>query len=284
MYTNDGTHAAPALRCYFNLLALAGLPECPDWLGAIKDAGYDGAQFVEPLTKEQAGSCERLGLGRAGGGRINTPAEADPLAARLTDEGMGCATVHVGWGMENDDDCGRLIEATLAAGAKHRLPIYFETHRATIFQDMWRTVQFVRRFPEIRFNIDMSHWYTGQEMVYGGFDNKLEFIETVLERAGFVHGRIGNPGCMQVNLDDGDEQRHPYIAHFCAMWTRSFAGFLKHAGPGDYICFTPELLAPDIYYARVFPKANGLLAEECNRWQQSLLLRDIARRCFSEAY
>jgi len=283
MYTNDGSGRAPGLRCYFNLLALNGLPARADWLAALAEARYDGAQFVEPLTAGQAASCEQLGLGCAGGGRINMPAEADPLAARLKDEGMECATVHVGWGMEDDVEVARLIEATLAAEEKHRLPIYFETHRATIFQDMWRTVQFVRRFPEIRFNIDLSHWYTGQEMVYGGVEKKLTFIEPVLERAGFIHGRIGNPGCMQVNLDDGDEGRHPYIAHFRAMWTRCFAEFKKHAGAGDYICFTTELLAPDIYYGRVFPHADGVLAEECDRWEQSLLLCRIARRCFAEA-
>jgi sugar phosphate isomerase/epimerase len=275
MYTNDGSSRPPSLRCYFNLLALNGLPSREDWLAEIKAAGYDGVQFVQPLTPDQAQACQRLSLGRAGGGRINHPAEASALVQRLAGEGMECATVHVGWGLEDDAEAARLIEATLEAATHHRLPIYFETHRATIFQDMWRTVQFVRQFPHIRFNIDISHWYTGQEMVYGGFENKLAFIEPVLERAAFIHGRIGNPGRMQVHLDDGDEVLHPYIAHFSAVWTRAFLGFLKQAVPGDYICFTPELLAAGIYYAH--PE------EDASRWQQSLLLRDIALRCFKKA-
>jgi hypothetical protein len=183
--------------------------------------------------------------------------------------------------MEDDSEAFCLVEAVLAAQERFQLPIYLETHRATILQDMWRAVQVVKRFPEMRFNIDVSHWYTGQEMVYGGFDKKLVFIEPVLDRAGFVHGRIGNPGCMQVDIGDG--LGRPYVDHFRAMWERAFAGFLRQAGPGDYICFTPELLAPDIYYGRVFPDASGAMREECDRWEQSLVLRGLARGCFAAA-
>jgi sugar phosphate isomerase/epimerase len=233
MYTNEGSGAAPALRCYFNLLAVNGLAGRGDWLEAVRAAGYDGAQFVQPLTAGQRAACERLGLGRAGGGRINTPEEAPALAARLKDEGMECATVHAGWGLEDDDEVFRLVEAILAAQERYRLPVYLETHRATILQDMWRAVGVAKRFPELRFNIDVSHWYTGQEMVYGGFEKKLAFIEPVLERAAFVHGRIGNPGCMQVDVGDGSAAGRPYVGHFRAMWERAFAGFLRHAGPGD---------------------------------------------------
>jgi hypothetical protein len=266
-----------------NLMALEGLPQAAGPLPAIREAGYDGVQFIEPVTREQIAECERLGLGRTGLGRINDARGAFELAARLSGEGQECATVHVGWGTEEDDEAARLIESVLEASEKHRLPIYAETHRATIFQDNWRTVQFVRRFPELHFNGDFSHWYTGSEMVYGGFENKLRFIAPVLERIRFVHGRIGNPGSIQVNIDDGDEQRHPYVTHFRAMWTGAFTGFLKSAQPGDYICFVPELLAPRIYYARVFPDPFGRLMEESDRWQQSLVLCRIAREAFEEA-
>ncbi len=133
-----------------------------------------------------------------GSGRVNRPEDAQELALRFAAEGMECATVHVGWGLEDDQQAFSLLEAVLDASTRHGVPLYVETHRATILQDMWRTVQFVKRFPEIRFNGDFSHWYTGLEMVYGGFQNKFEFIRPVLERVSFLHGRIGDPGSMQV--------------------------------------------------------------------------------------
>ncbi len=290
--TTDGSANQPALRCYLNLLALEDLPanssgpvtDSVDLLfESIGRAGYEGVQFIAPATREQLAACARLGLGRAGSGRVNFPAEAAELASRFRNEGLECATLHVGWGMESDDEAARLIEAVLQASTYYDLPLYVETHRATIFQDLWRSVQFVRRFPELRFNGDFSHWYTGLEMVYGGFENKLAFIEPVLERVRFLHGRIGNPGCIQVDIGDGGTVAHPYVAHFRALWTAAFRGFLKSAAPGDSILFVPELLSPRIYYARLLKRDTSDGEEESDRWQQSLVLRRIAGECFAGA-
>jgi sugar phosphate isomerase/epimerase len=262
-----------------NWLALDGLAEFPSGpLQAIRDAGYDGVQLIEPLDSAIAGEARALGLGVCGSGRVNRPEDAARLAAEARAAGVECLTLHVGWGLEDHGAACHLIEAVLAASADYGIPLYPETHRATIFQDMWRTVQFVSRFPELRFNGDFSHWYTGQEMVYGGFENKLEFIRPVLDRVRFLHGRIGNPGCMQVDIGDGDASRQPHVGHFRALWQAAFEGFLRAAAPGDTICFSPELLAARIYYARTF---DG--REESGRWQQSLVLCRIARECFGSA-
>lgn len=286
-YTNDGGRARPRLRTYFNLMALEDLPQesagpqpgpLEAQLEAIAGAGYEGVQFVEPATLAQLRRCEQLGLGRCGFGRVNRPEDAGRIAVRLAAEGMECGTLHAGWGIEDDNECFALIEAILRASDGNRIPLYVETHRATAFQDMWRTVQFVRRYPELRFNGDFSHWYTGLEMVYGGFENKAAFIAPVLERVAFLHGRIGNPGSMQVDIGEGDAAVHPYVGHFLQLWSAAFAGFRRNASAGDYILFVPELLSPRIYYGRVF---GG--REECDRWRQSLVLCRLAREAFAAA-
>ncbi len=290
--SNAGGSAAPALLSYFNLLALEDLPEWsagPSGLDfdsqmeAIAAAGYDGIQFADVPVPEQVALCRGLGLRQAGSTRINTPDQASTNAARLRDLGLECATAHVAWGLEDDSEAFALIEAILEASEKLRFPIYLETHRATLFQDMWRTVRFVERYPDLRFNGDFSHWYAGLEMVYGGFDMKFAFIAPVLERVRFLHGRIASPGCIQVDIGEGTTASHPYVEHYRRLWTAAFRGFLASARAGDFICFAPELLAPRIYYARTFPDASGQMREEGDRWTQSLLLRRIARECFAAA-
>ncbi|MDE1177433.1 MAG: hypothetical protein PW789_12645 [Edaphobacter sp.] len=211
--------------------------------------------------------------------RVNNPADADLCAGQAKQLGLECLTLHVGWGLEDDDDAFRLIDAVLDASARYSVPLYVETHRATIFQDMWRTVGFHRRFPSLEFNGDFSHWYTGQEMVYGGFEKKLEFIAPILSNVRFLHGRIGNPGSIQVDLGDGNPEQHPYILHFRMLWTAAIAGYMAASATRQpFLTFTPELLAADIYYARRFRDV-----EESDRWQQSLLLRQIAFECFRHA-
>lgn len=286
--THSETQKGPALSSCLNLGNLRDLPAdstgplagLPGQLAAIAAAGFHGVQFVEG---GDAALCAQHALEMFGSARINEPAEADPVTAELAAAGHRCATLHVGWGTEDDDQCARLIEAVLTASQRHDLPLYIETHRATICQDMWRTVQWTHRFPEIRFNGDFSHWYTGQEMVYGGFENKMRFIEPVLDRVRFLHGRIGSPGCIQVNIDDGDAGSHAYIDHFTQLWTASFAGFLRSAKPGDTIVFAVELLEPRIHYARTFADSTGRMTEESDRWAQALVLKRIAETAFEEA-
>ncbi len=270
---------ANRLRCFMNLQSFDTMEQAPSKsLDAIRDAGYEGVQFTEPLDRARKDEALRLGLGVCGSGRVNSSQDADRLAEEARDEGLECLTLHVGWGTENDDEAAVLIEAVLAAAAKHSVPLYPETHRATIFQDPWRTVQFLARFPDLEFNADFSHWYTGTEMVYGGVEMKMELFRPVLARIGFMHGRIGNPGCMQVDVGDGSGDGRPYVGHFRTMWTESFAGFLKRRPAADRFCFAPELLGPEYYYARTF---NG--REETDRWQQSLVLVKMARECFAKA-
>ncbi|QNI33979.1 hypothetical protein H7849_08760 [Alloacidobacterium dinghuense] len=57
---------SPRLRCYFNWLALNGLPPFSGApLEAIRAAGYDGVQFVEPLSRQLVEQARSLGLGVA---------------------------------------------------------------------------------------------------------------------------------------------------------------------------------------------------------------------------
>lgn len=281
--TNDGTGQSPYLRLDINYGNCTDLPTFStgpkgddiEKHRAIKTAGFDGVQDGDPEL------CRMLGLKNTAHARINKVGELDELLPKWQREGLDCASLHLGWGMESDGEVDDLVRYVIDKSISSNFPLYVETHRATITQDMQRTVELIRRFPEIRFNGDFSHWYTGQEMVYGGIENKWAFIAPVFERVRFVHARIGNPGSIQVDIADGKNQ--VYVDHFREMWTRAFTGFLKSAQPGDFLCFTVELLQSDIFYARVIKNSAGEWVEEGDRWQQALLYTEIAKECWQEA-
>ncbi len=279
---NDGTRRPPYLRVDLSMGNVGQLPAFSrgprgqglELLETIQAAGYDGVQGADGALARQAG------LKATSGARINQVGEAEEIVRKGKDGGFDCITAHVAWGLESDAEVDALVRDILQTCARHDYPIYIETHRATITQDPWRTLQLVKRFPDIRFNGDFSHWYTGCEMVYGDFEAKLETLAPVFERVRFLHGRIGNPGSMQADLGPAPgaaQGKQDYVAHFREMWKRSFTGFLKTAGPGDFICFTPELLPADIYYARLVPDGAGGWHEESDRWEQALVLTHIAR-------
>jgi hypothetical protein len=291
-FANDGTSDPPKLRVYLNLDTLVDLragsvwPELdglPRWRRLLED-GFEGVQITSDEAAAPGAPMLHCGLDR-----INTPREAEAVAAKHAARGDFCITVHVGWGLEDEGEICRLVEATLNASARHRLPIFIETHRATITQDLWRTVQIAKSFPEVRFNGDFSHYYCGQELVYGDWAAKLAFMEPIFARTGFLHGRIASPGCMQVGIDDVDSrpaQAHGvvnYLDHFRELWTRAMRGFLRSAEAGDVLIFAPELLSGTHYYARMFPDSNGRPIEESDRYAQALLLKELARACFEDA-
>lgn len=293
-YLNDQTQDAPKLRIYLNTGNLTDLPENSIWPGLcgpdaaehlIKD-GFEGIQLDGGETALDAES----GIPYCGLDRINSPKEAEPIFRKHVENGEPCISLHLGWGMEDDDEIDRLVESVLAASDKLNLPAFVETHRATITQDMWRTVQITKRFPEILFNGDFSHLYCGQEMVYGDFEAKLDFLQPVFDRVGFMHGRIAAPGYMQAPIESEDGRprmavpgARDYLADFKTMWTRAMAGFKKNAPAGSVLIFAPELLRKDIYYARVFPNNDGHLAEESDRYAQALLYQNIAQTCWANA-
>jgi hypothetical protein len=288
---HDRSSEAPRLKIYLNMGTLTDLPAESSWprleggeaLAFLKQAGFEGVQDGD------AGLCRAAGIGSAASGRVDKPGEAGELAKRFKELGHEACTLHVGTGFEDDAQMDQLVGAVLEASARFDFPMYIETHRATITQDVWRTIQLARRLPEVRFNGDFSHYYTGQELVYGDIEAKWRMMGPIFERVRFMHGRIGSPGCMQVDIGEGRSPvaqafgNHDFLAHFREMWTRAMQGFLATAQSDDYLVFAPEILAPAIYYARKFAGSDGKLREESDRYAQALVYARIARDCFAEA-
>jgi len=288
---NNGSTQPPQLVFYLNENHLLDLPKDSRWprgiwtdqLEVLRADGFEGVQLTttKPPLPQPMAYCTM--------GRINSPEEADVIIGRHAGLGHTCMTVHAGWGLEDDDAMDRLVEAILTGSEKHRLPVYIETHRATITQDMWRAVRLTERFPEVRFNGDFSHYYTGQEMIYGGLDMKLDFLGPVFERIAFMHARIGSSGNIQVAV--GNSEGRPvtacgdidFLGHFKTIWTAAMRGFKKNARQGDQLIFCPELLSRQHYYARCFPDADGQPREESDRYVEALVYQEIARECWQQA-
>lgn len=292
LFVNDETSDAPKLRVYMNLDSLTGLSEHSAWGGQSLDDplardtqlwadGFEGVQLTQECPQHSTV------LPFCGSGRIEAPAQVDTLVQQHLARGDVCLTVHVGTGLEDDNDAFRLVEATLKAAQKHRFPVFIETHRATITQDLWRTVQLIQHFPEMRFNADFSHYYCGQEMPYGDWNHKLEFMLPLFERVGFMHGRVASPGSMQVPVAEDFSQGPAttlglvnYQAHFQQLWSCTVRGFLRTAQAGDVLIFAPELLDPRYDYARVFTNQHGDWIEESDRYAQALIYQRWIRHLF----
>lgn len=242
----------------------------------IAAAGYRGVQIFDPSTLDPVRAA---GLDAYALGRVDTAADVGPFVQRWEELGVSSLTTHLGTGFEDDRAAAELLESFLAAAESASIEVLLETHRATVTQDPGRTVRFLTDYPELRFTGDLSHWYTGCEMPYGGFDWKLEAIGPVLQRINMLHGRISDPGCVQAAVAEEDSE---HVGHFRQMWRAVFDAFLADPGDRTQLVFAPELLPAVIHYARTIPTAHGR-DEEFDRWQQASLLCDLADQLFAEA-
>lgn len=240
-----------------------------DIIAAAAEAGYDGVQIFFPRQAHavlDAGMAHPSAISPA-----RTLDDVDGLLSMWAGEPIDSLTLHLGTGFESVDDGRRLVAETLERVDRHDVTVFIETHRGTLFQDPARVLGFVDEFPQLRFTADLSHWYTGVELVYGDLDAKLDALAPVFERCRMIHGRISNPGSIQVPVEPDDPA--PYVAHFRRMWQAVLAGCAA-ADDTTECPFVVELLSATAYYART-TMLDGGVGEETDRWAQADVLWDL---------
>lgn len=282
--TSDGSAAAPRLLAGISFLTPAELPvwsagpsgEREEIYAAVKAAGYEAIQTIAP------DAAIATGLVPSGLARVFDDPEGIRTAARTNrDAGCDCTTIHLGTGLEDDAEAAWLAEALLEISAAEKHPVYLETHRATMTQDIRRTTDLVARFPELRFCGDFAHWFIGHEITYGDIDLKTEAMRPVFERTRFLHLRVCSNAFGQLTASDPEQS--DYLAWYEKAWTAVCAGFLRDALPGDYLAAHPELLPARARYPKMVRASDGSWQEESDRWTESLFLIEVARRCFAAA-
>jgi sugar phosphate isomerase/epimerase len=243
---------------------------------AVKAAGYEAIQTLQPADALAVGLIP-TGLARI----FDDVGQMREAVVRWRDAGCDCTTVQLGTGFESDDEMAGLAEALLEISLSEKHPVFLETHRATMTQDIKRTLDLIDRLPELRFNGDFGHWYIGHELTYGDMDFKFEKMRPVFERTRFMHLRVSSNAFGQLTASDPAEARH--LDYYRRMWTASFAGFLRDARPGDYFAVHPELLPARAFYPKMVPGPDGAPREESDRWTESAFLIEVARDCFAAA-
>lgn len=236
---------------------------------AAVDAGYEGMQVFLPDHATAALAAGMTDVSAISPAR--TASDADGLLAMWAGSEISSLTLHLGTGFETPDQACALVESVLKSSEAHGVPILIETHRATLFQDPARALVLVDEFPELRFTADLSHWYTGVELVYGDLDAKLTAMQPVFERCRMIHGRISDPGCIQVAVVENDSSTH--VEHFRRMW-KSVLDANNVSGERTVLPFVVELLPASSGYARTIDRGNGP-EEEVDRWTQADVLWSI---------
>jgi len=280
---NDGSTTAPRLRLQHSVWALQNLPrDGQEWsmterLDKILSAGFTGLETsckTEPEADELAGMLRNRGLAI---GFFARASDADDLltpidlAHRMRADYL---SVQVLGSLKASPEIAEILEDMYDLVNDAGLPLFIETHRGTVTQDLRRTVKVIDRFKKVRFTGNFSHYAVAGELTGVWNEEVWEHFRPITARCGNWHGAISFGEQPQNDIGDG---RGEIALEYKKLWTMGMAAWLKKSQPGDVLPFTCQLgPAP---YAITDPSGREL----SDRWEQSLIIKRLAEEAWADA-
>ncbi|MCB8882110.1 sugar phosphate isomerase/epimerase [Acidisoma cellulosilytica] len=166
----------------------------------------------------------------------------------------------------------RWMEMADAAGVE----LQFETHRNSITNDMFATLQLLDAVPEMTLSADLSHYVVGREFDYPISARTESHIARLLARSASFQGRIASR--QQIQVPFGFPQYAKWLDLFLGWWQQGFRQWRAEAAragttkPLNFLC---ELGPHE--YAMTGP--DGL--ELSDRWEEALLIKQHVRAIWS---
>jgi len=177
-----------------------------------------------------------------------------------------------------DEPAEALLRSILECSEIAGIPVYIETHRGTITQDLIRTAALAGAIRHMRLTIDFSHYVLAGEM-RSVSDEAEAWLEKLLPRTGAIHARVSDGERIQADLNE--ESVAPMLEHCRRWWASGMKHWRNNAAPGDIFPFVCELGPPP--YAMTRSRPDGTAAEWGDRWSQSAMLARIGRELWERS-
>ena len=168
-----------------------------------------------------------------------------------------------------------LLEGWQRLAEQIDVPVYIETHRYRLTNDLLFTLEILKELPNLQLLGDLSHYVVGHEIPFDeGADEEIKQLQHIMRHCHAYHGRVASREQVQIPL--GFPQHQVWVEAFRTLWRWGFQNWLERANENDTLSFTCELGTRP--YA-----ITGTDGHDINdRWQDSLRLKQMAEEIWQE--
>ncbi|WP_158150082.1 sugar phosphate isomerase/epimerase [Pantoea agglomerans] len=253
-------------------------PSLEENLARIQNAGFDGfsTHFFDSKNVAKLMSTERaksmLIEGQAFPSAINDLIPALELANKYQIHHL---TVQADVRPIEFSECVKIVEGWLRLSEQSSVPVYIETHRGRLNNDMLIALKLLDATPQLKLLADISHYYVAREFPEPPTPNEMdEQVKTLLSKSWAAHARIASPGQVQIPIHF--PQHAPYLLQFSQWWQWLMVNWAERSDENATLAFTCELgPAP---YAITGEDGQDLT----DRWQEALFLKTHLNKLWAE--
>ncbi|USG67469.1 sugar phosphate isomerase/epimerase [Brevibacillus ruminantium] len=283
----DPATLPPRLQVHQSWWAMRGIgDERGEWslekkIANIAEAGYSGIMGRLPAPEEAELWRKLLDQYQLEFGIEAFPEDPDEFGTFLQEAkefGVSYVNAQVKDSFVVGDAAVKRLSGIIQEGKKWNIPVFVETHRGRITQDLLRTVEYAEALPDLRFTIDFSHYVLAGEMLTSQ-ERAEDCFQQLLKRTSCIHGRISNG--QQIQVDIGPAGEHPMTERFLAWWKQGMKNWRQEAQHGDVLPFVCEL-GPVPYAIDRYGFCTNKMEEISNRWEQGLVLKQLALQAWRE--
>ena len=245
----------------------------------VSEAGYDG-MCIDPAADEieqfkaLLPLYDQYGLGCMVNAFPDQLDDLAPLLALANDFNASLVNVIGGVMPVAAVDAVAVVERWMNDADHAGLPLKFETHRDSLLNDLYFTLQLLDLVPQMRLCADLSHFVIDREMRAPVPAPDQAYIERILQQSDCFQGRIANREQIQVQIDFPQHQE--WVAIFKNWWKSGMRAWRRRNGCDATLIFLCELGPPP------YAMTDGDRRELSDRWQEALLIREWVRSMWRE--
>ena len=167
-----------------------------------------------------------------------------------------------------------LIYRWMDEAAAMGIDLLFETHRDSLLNDLYYTLEVLDAIPELMLTADLSHFVLEREFQLPVSHRDRGYLQRIHDRTDCFQGRVASREQIQVQLDF--PQHEPWVELFKDLWKQGLRSWRMRNGPDATCVFLCELGPPP--YAITDARRHEL----SDRWVEALTIRHWVKGLWAE--